>query len=523
MKIRQLPALLILFVFACAPAPKEPESLGIHPEITIAEIHMAYEEGNYNSENLTKFYLDRIEEISFNGPKLNAVITVNPEALDIARELDSLWQAGVKKGPLHGIPIILKDNIDTGDGMPNTAGARPMANSIPRNDSPLAAQLREAGAIILAKANLSEWANFHSVGSSSGWSGLGGQTKNPYDITRNPCGSSAGSGVAVAANLCVVAIGTETNGSIVCPSNMNGIVGIKPTVGLISRTGIIPISFTQDSGGPMARTLTDAVITLGTLTDEDPADSKTQQEGREALTDYTQYLKANGLQGKRIGYMKIDLRPGDPTTDRMEEAVAELRELGAEIIEIDNYLTREAYSASSTVLNYEFKDGLNKYLESLGEDRSVRDLDDLIEQTLADSVEMYYHNHERMKRTQDLGDLTTPEYLEALETAQRLSREEGMDKVMVENNLDAIVALTRGPAWKTDLVNKDNGGSGSSSPSAIAGYPIITVPMGQVYDLPVGISFFGKAWSEPTLIEIAYNYEQATRHRYTPEYINGLH
>ena len=523
----KLQALIILsagLLLSCqAPKTEQTSEPLVHDEITIAEIHQAYTNGDFNSEELTSFYLNRIDEISFNGPKLNAIITVNPNATAIAMELDSLWDAGVKKGPLHGIPVILKDNIDTGDGMPNTAGARPMANSRPKNDSPLAAQLREAGAIILAKANLSEWANFHSIGSSSGWSGIGGQTKNPYDITRNPCGSSSGSGVAVAANLCVIAIGTETNGSIVCPSNMNGIVGIKPTVGLISRSGIIPISFTQDSGGPMARTLTDAVITLGTLTDEDPTDSKTTQEGRVAETDYTPFLKAEGLQGKRLGYMKINLRPGDPTLKRMEEAIATLEELGAEVIEVDNYLSREARVAQGTVLDYEFKDGINKYLESLGEDRPAEDLNDLIAQIEADTVEMFYHNHERMKSPAELGDLTTPEYLEALETARRLSQEEGTDKVLKEHNLDAIIAITRGPAWKTDLVNKDNGGSGSSSPSAIAGYPIITVPMGQVYDLPVGISFFGTAWSEPTLIEIAYNYEQATNYRYTPKYHNGIH
>jgi amidase len=512
----------IAFGLACSTTEKEQApTLDIPDEITIAEIHAAYEAGEYTAKELTQFYLDRIEAISTNGPALNAIIMVNPYALTIAEELDKEYAEGSLRGPLHGIPVILKDNIDTGDGMSTTAGARPMANSMPLKDSPLAAQLRSAGAIILAKANLSEWANFHSQGSSSGWSGLGGQTKNPYDLTRNPCGSSAGSGVAVSANLCVIAIGTETNGSIVCPANMNGVIGIKPTVGLISRTGIVPISFTQDSGGPMARTLTDAVITLGALTDEDNDDAKTLQEGRKAESDYTKYLKAEGLEGKRIGYMKVDYNDADPTQLAMNTALDDLRELGAEIIELDEVVSRDAGGASYQVMLYEFKDGLNKYLESLGDNRPVKDLEDLIEQTFADSIEMQYHNHALLKIAQEKGDLSSEDYLEALEKAQRLSREEGMDKTMDEHNLDAIVAITRGPAWKTDLIDKDNSGRGSSSPSAISGYPIITVPMGDVFGLPIGISIFGRAWSEPTLIEIAYNYEQATNHRITPEFKSG--
>jgi amidase len=381
------------------------KSLDISEEITIGDIQQAFKNGDYTIMELTQYYLDRIDKISINGPALNAVITINPDAIEIARQLDIDMQNGNMRGPLHGIPVILKDNIDTGDKMPCTAGARAMKDSYPSEDGPLAAQLRKAGAVILGKANLSEWANFHSSYSSSGWSGLGGQTKNPYDITRNPCGSSSGSGVAVAANLCVIAIGTETNGSIVCPSNNNGIIGIKPTVGLISRTGIIPISFTQDTGGPMARTVKDAAICLGALTDTDPLDSKTLAEERTAYTDYTQFLKTDGISGKRIGYFKSALRDHVRLTRVMEEAVNYFKEQGATIIELDQIISREARDNSYQVLLYEFKAGMNKYFEGLGEDAPVKDLEDLIEKTFADSVEMRYFDHMELKNAQSKGNL----------------------------------------------------------------------------------------------------------------------
>ena len=518
--------LIAFFTFTCVSCNQEvitekETSLNISDEITIEDIHAAYKNGEYTSAQLTQFYLDRIDAISFSGPQLNAVITVNPDAIAIANALDKEFADGNIRGPLHGIPMLLKDNINTGDEMPCTAGALAMKDSYPLEDSPLAAQLRAAGAIILGKANLSEWANFHSNISSSGWSGLGGQTKNPYDLTRNPCGSSAGSGAAVAANLCVIAIGTETNGSIVCPSTSNGLVGIKPTVGLVSRTGIIPISFTQDTGGPMARTVRDAVICLGTLTAIDESDSKTLDPARVAYQDYTQFLKLGSLEGKRIGVWRGPNGDNVRVAELMDNAEAYFESQGAELVEVERILPSGTGGDSYQVLLYEFKDGLNKYFSALGPNAKVKSLEDLIEKTFADSIEMRYHDHELLKAAQEKGDLESDEYKEALANALRKSREEGMDKVMDENNLDAIIAVTGSPAWKTDLTNGDNFSISSSSPAAISGYPNITVPMGNIDGLPVGLSIFGKAWTEGKLIEIAYNFEQGTNHRITPQYLTG--
>jgi amidase len=516
--------LLALFV-ACVTREDQPTGKGIEisDEITIDEIQQQFTRGELTVTQLTAFYLDRINKLSFEGPQLNAVITVNPDALDIAAQLDQELQSGNSRGALFGIPILLKDNVDTGDKMPCTAGARVMKASFPSQDSPLAAQLREAGAVILGKANLSEWANFHSNHSSSGWSGLGGQVKNPYDLTRNPCGSSSGSAVAVSANLCVVAIGTETNGSIVCPANNNGIAGIKPTVGLVSRRGIIPISFSQDTGGPMARTLKDAAICLGALTAADSLDSKTMEAGRKAYDDYTQFLRADGIRGKRIGFYKKPLGDRVQVEKVMTEAIDFLRAQGATLVEVEEVLDPEGRSASFQVLLYEFKDGLNKYFQHLGSAAPVKDLEDLIARTFADSIEMKYHDHELLKLAQSKGDLNSKEYQEALAKMLRLSRAEGIDKVMDEHQLDAIIAPTGSPAWKTDFITGDNYHIGSSSPAAIAGYPNITVPMGEMYGLPLGLSFFGRAWSEPVLLEIAYGFEQGTKHRITPKYLNGQH
>lgn len=518
-----MPFIIIILANSCESSLEKSAKkvLIIHEEITIDEIKNAYANRAFSIQDLTQFYLDRIESLSFNGPRLNAVITVNPDALIIAAQLDDEMQNGIIRGPLHGIPVLLKDNIDTADKMPCTAGARPMKASYPLQDSPLAAQLRAAGAVILGKANLSEWANFHSSYSSSGWSGLGGQTKNPYDITRNPCGSSSGSGVAVASNLCVIAIGTETNGSIVCPSNNNGIVGIKPTVGLISRRGIIPISFSQDTGGPMARNVKDAAISLGTLTAIDTLDSSTLSQGRVAFKDYTQFLNADGIKGKIIGYWKSPLGNHVRMTKVMEEAVTYFKSKGATIIELDQIMDRKAGEYSSTVMSYEFKDGLNKYFMSLGPNAMVKDLEGLIKKTISDSIEMHYHDHERMKTAQSKESLDSDEYQEALKLMRTLTREEGIDKIMDEHHLDAIIAPTGSPAWKTDLTNGDNFGIFSSSPAAIAGYPNITVPMGDIDGLPVGLSIFGRAWSEPVLLEIAYSYEQGTKKRFTPKYIGA--
>lgn len=497
---------------------KSKMTINLSEEISISEIQEAYRTKAYSITDVTQFYLARIEEYSF----LNAVITVNPDAMLIAQKLEEDYNSGKIKGPLHGIPILLKDNIDTSDKMPCTVGANSMRNSYPLLDSAVAAQLKRAGAIIIGKANLSEWANFHSNQSSSGWSAVGGQTNNPYDVTRNPCGSSAGSGVAVAANLCVIAIGTETNGSIVCPSNNNGVVGIKPTVGLISRTGIVPISWTQDTSGPMARSVEDAAICLGALIFSDPRDKMTQAEGRVFHKDYTPFLDPKGLSGKRIGVHRAALGDRAAETKVFEEAIAFMKTAGAEIIEIEEVIADDTGKHSFQVLLYEFKDGLNKYFKSLGPESPVKSLDDLIKQTFADEEEMRYHDHMLLKTANAKGDLSEKEYLEAKETMLKQSREEGIDKVMNESKLDAIVMPTGGPAWKTDIIVKDNfGGIFSSSPAAISGYPSITVPMGNIEGLPLGISFVGKAWTEDKLIAIAYSFEQGTKHRITPTYKNA--
>ena len=515
--------LLFIFSFSCNSPNTNRSSnvLDIHDEITIDEIQNAYANDEYTIKELTHFYLDRIESLSFEGPELNAVITINPDAMEIAAQLDDELRNGNIRGPLHGIPVLLKDNIDTGDKMPCTAGSRAMKESYPPKDSPLAAQLKMAGAVILGKANLSEWANFHSTTSSSGWSGLGGQTKNPYDLYRNPCGSSSGSAVAVAANLCVIAIGSETDGSIVCPANNNGIVGIKPTVGLISRSGIIPISFSHDTGGPMARNIKDAAICLGALTAVDSLDSKTLAPGRISHKDYTQFLNPNGIKGKRIGFWKTPLNGYEKVTDVMKETVAFFESQGATIIELDQIIDSTALDHSYNVMLFEFKDGLNKYLRNLGSAVQVRDLEDLIDKTFADSIEMEYHNHDLFTIAQSKGNLNSEDYQKSLETMLQLSRAEGIDKIMDVYDLDAIITPAGGPAWKTDLINGDSFGVYSASPAAIAGYPNIVVPMGQINGLPVGLSIFGRAWSEPLLLEIAYSYEQGTNKRFTPKYIHA--
>jgi amidase len=487
-------------------------------ELTIDQLRQAYAGGAVTIPQVVRIYLDRIEAIDRGGPELNSVIAINPDAMEIARQQQQELEAGRSLGPLHGIPVLVKDNIDTRDGMPNTAGSRALAGSFPERDAHIVAQLRQAGAIILGKTNLSEWANFRAMLSSSGWSGHGGQTRNPYDPDRNPCGSSSGSGVAVAANLCMLAIGTETNGSIVCPSNNNGIVGIKPTVGLLSRSGIIPISFTQDTPGPMARTVTDAVIGLGAMTGTDTSDRMTMSAQNHASTDYTPYLKADGLSGKRIGLIRPSMGFHPKVDALVAETVEILKSRGAEVVEVDFSLTSGTEDASFQVLLYEFKDGLNRYLSSLGESAPVKDLAAIIEFNKRDSLEMKYFDQSILEMAQEKGDLTSPEYLEALSAMQKASREEGIDRVMDQYRLDALMAPTGSPAWMTDRVNGDHYMGGSSSFAAIAGYPNLSVPMGFIDGLPVGISFFGKAWSEPVLIEIAFGYEQAHTARRPPQF-----
>ncbi|MCX6335505.1 MAG: amidase [Bacteroidia bacterium] len=488
-------------------------------EMTISELQQGYRDEKYSITDVVSAYLDRIIAIDINGPSLNSVIKINPDAMKIAGELDREMAEGKIRGPLHGVPVILKDNINTEDNMPTTAGATALRDSYAATDSYIAGKLREAGAVIIAKANLSEWANFRASLSSSGWSGVGGQTRNPYVLDRNPCGSSSGSGVAVSANLCMVAIGTETDGSIVCPSNNNGIVGIKPTVGLLSRSGIIPISFTQDTPGPMSRTVEDAAICLGAMTGMDPNDLKTLSSDGKYLTDYTKFLKAGGLKGKRIGIVKNSGGYSDKIDTLMVQAIKKMASLGAELVEVEAPAAKEYSDAEFQVLLYEFKDGLNKYLGGLGENATVKNLKELIEFNKKDSIELRYFDQKILIESEKKGDLNSAEYLGALEKSQNVTGKEFIDKTMNVNRLDALIAPTGSPAWKTDLINGDHHIGESSSLAAIPGYPAITVPMGFIDDLPVGITFFGKAWSEPVLIEIAYSYEQATRHRKAPGYM----
>ena len=488
-------------------------------EMDIAGLQEGYANGTFTITQVVQAYLNRIEAIDKEGPTLNSVIMVNPDALHIARELDKELAAGRSRGPMHGVPVLLKDNIDTHDNMPCTAGSRALMNSFPLQDSHVAKKLREAGAVILGKTNLSEWANFRGEMSTSGWSGLGGQTLNPYVLQRNPCGSSSGSGAAIAANLAMVAIGTETNGSIVCPSHANGIVGIKPTVGLVSRSGIIPIAYSLDIAGPMARTVADAAITLGALTGVDPQDATTYQSMEHAHRDYTQFLDANALEGKRIGFYRAPMGRNVKVDTLMHIALDHMRSQGAEIIEIDIISASNTGTHAFQVMLYEYKEGLNRYFQSLGPDAPIKNLDELIAFNRHDSISLLHFNQRYLEMANEKGDLTDPAYLEALAAMHYGSREQGIDRVMEEHQLDAMVAPTGSPAWFTDWVNGDSFQLGSSSPAAHAGYPNITVPMGFVDELPVGISFFGRAWSEPVLIGIAYAFEQGTRHRKPPGFL----
>ena len=489
-------------------------------EITISQIQHGYADGTYTIRQIVQLYLDRIKAIDQNGPKLNAIIMINPDAMQIADSLDKELTSGHSRGALYGIPVILKDNIDTHDKMPCTAGSRILKDSYPLQDSWVARKLREAGAVILGKANLSEWANYRASFSSSGWSGIGGQTNNPYVLDRNPCGSSSGSAVAVSANLCAVAIGTETWGSIICPSNANGIVGIKPTVGLWSRAGIVPISYTQDTAGPMARTVKDAAILLGAVTGVDSSDQKTLAGNGKFYPDYTQFLKTDGLKDKRIGYLKSNEGKHFKDDTLMHQAVRYLRNHGAEIVELDQIVEGTPYTNSYDVMAYEFKDGLKKYFARFGENAKVKTLKDVIDKTLADSLEMIHFDVQVMEEAQEKSDLDSKEYRDAVINMLKAYREKGIDKIMDENHLDAIIAPSGGPAWKTDLINGDNFMLSSSVYAALSGYPNINVPIGFIDDVPVGMCIFGRAWSEPVLIEIAYAYEQGTHHRKAPEFIN---
>ncbi|MFN7994641.1 MAG: amidase [Bryobacteraceae bacterium] len=474
-------------------------------EATIDLLRKRMAEGSLTSQSLTKLYLERIAAIDKRGPELNAVIELNPDALAIAAALDKERKAKGARGPLHGLPVLIKDNIDTADRMMTTAGSLALLGSMASRDSAVAERLRAAGAVLLGKTNLSEWANMRSSHSTSGWSGRGGQTRNPYALDRNPCGSSSGSGAAVSANLCVAAIGTETDGSIVCPSTTNGIVGIKPTLGLIPATGIIPIAHSQDTAGPMARTVADAALLLGALTG----------------IDYSGSLDPKGLKGARIGVARDKFFGFHEKTDQiMEAAIQEVKRGGAEIVDPADVPNLDKYGDSeSEVLLYEFKADLSAYLGALGPKAPVHSMQEVIDfNERHRDREMPYFGQDLMIKAQAKGPLTTQAYLDALEKNHRLSRTEGIDAVMNQYHLDALIAPTGGPAWCTDLVNGDHGLGGCSSPAAVAGYPHITVPAGFVVGLPVGLSFFGTANSERVLIKLAYAFEQATRHRKAPQF-----
>jgi amidase len=495
-------------------------------ETTIADLQAAMAAGRMTARSITQLYLDRIAELDRKGPTLRHVIEINPDAQAIADSLDQERKAGRVRGPLHGVPILLKDNIDTADKMTTTAGSLALEGSIAAKDAFIAAKLRAAGAIFLGKANLSEWANFRSTHSTSGWSGRGGQAKNPYVLDRNPCGSSSGSGGAVAANLCAAAIGTETDGSIVCPSSANGIVGIKPTLGLLSRSGIIPIAHSQDTAGPMSRTLRDAVIMLGILAGPDPADPATMaSRSRGQITDYTKYLDPNGLRGARIGIPRAKFYGYSDVTDKaINDAIAVMKAQGAVIVDPANIETAGKFDDSEfDVLLYEFKADLNNYLASLGPKAPVKSLQEIIAFNDAHKdQEMPWFGQEIMIQAQAKGPLSEKKYRDNLAKDLKMSRTDGIDATMNKYKLDALVAPTGGPAWPTDLINGDHFTGGSSTPAAVAGYPNINVPAGFSHNLPIGISFFGRAYSEPTLIKIAYAYEQATKHRKPPTFIPTL-
>ena len=511
--------------------------------LSLLEIQAQMQTGGITAHTLVESYLARIEAIDRNGPRLNSVIELNPDALAIADALDKERRDIGPRGPMHGIPILLKENIDTVDRMMTTAGSLALEGSIAPQDAFLVQQLRAAGAVILGKANLSEWANFRSSRSSSGWSSRGGLTRNPYALDRSGCGSSTGSAVAVAAGLCAAAVGTETDGSITCPAAINGIVGLKPTVGLVSRSGIIPISHSQDTAGPLTATVADAAIVLSALVGVDARDPATlaignrfsvigdrssegsdkagESDHRSPITEYTQFLDPNGLRGARLGVARQYFGKHPQADAIMEASLDVMRRLGADVVDLAAPLPDDEFGeAELEVLLYEFKAGLNAYLTGLGPSGPIRSLEEIIAFNERHSERtMPYFGQERMLAAQTKGPLTEETYLKAREECLRLSRAEGIDKALAEQKLDAIVAPTTGPAWLIDLVNGDHYSGSCTSPAAVAGYPHITVPAGFVFGLPVGLSFFASAWQEPMLIKLAYAFEQASQARQAPRFL----
>lgn len=487
-------------------------------EASVAELQAAMSSGQLSSESLVRAYLSRIRALDQNGARLNAVIETNPDALAIARELDRERKRQGVRGPLHGIPVLLKDNIATADKMQTTAGSLALVDIKPNKDATIATRLRDAGAVILGKTNLSEWANFRSTRSTSGWSSRGGLTKNPYALDRNTSGSSSGSAVAAAASLAALTVGTETDGSIVSPASANGVVGFKPTLGLVSRSGIIPIAHSQDTAGPITRTVADAAALLTVLASVDTRDLATRDAGAHRQ-DYTLALQADGLKGKRLGVVRNRFGGrNDLASAVVERALQVLRAQGATLVDIPEVPNADKFGQSEyEVLLYEFKTDLAAYFAEFTSGSSIKTLADLIAYNEKNRAKvMPYFEQEQFLRAEAKGPLTDKAYLDALATNLRLTREEGIDKVLKEHNLDALVAPTSAPAWLTDFIRGDNSGASFSSPAAVAGYPHITVPAGFVQGLPVGISFVGTAWSEPTLFAIAYAYERASRARQIP-------
>jgi len=490
-------------------------------EITLGELQDGMASGRWTARSIAEGYLGRIDALDKRGPAINAIIELNPEALAIADAMDRERKAGHVRGPLHGIPVLIKDNIDTADRMATSAGSLALAENHAARDAFVAARLREAGAVILGKTNLSEWANFRSTHSTSGWSGRGGLTKNPYVLDRNACGSSSGTGSAIAANLAAIGIGTETDGSVVCPSSASGLVGIKPTLGLISRAGIIPIAHSQDTSGPMARTVRDAAILLGILTGADERDPVTVSSRTKGHSDYTRFLDAGGLKGARIGVARQYFGFNDATDKLMKEAIELIKSLGATIVDPANIKTNGKFDATENdVLQYEFKTDLNTYLASAPAAVKSRTLADLIKFNEEHRAqEMPFFGQEIFEQSEKRGPLTEKKYRDALAKNHRLARTEGIDATLAKHKVDAIIAPTGGPVWATDLVNGDHFTGGYSSASAVAGYPHITVPAGLAFGLPVGLSFFGGAWSEPALIKFAYAFEQGSKARQKPRFL----
>jgi amidase len=493
-------------------------------EITVAELQDGMKSGQFTARSLVEKYSARIDEIDKHGPSINAIIERNPDAFSIAEALDQERKTKGPRGPMHGVPVLIKDNIDTADKMMTTAGSLALVGSKPLQDSFVARKLRSAGAVILGKTNLSEWANIRSSHSTSGWSGRGGLTKNPYVLDRNPCGSSSGTGSGISANFAAVGIGTETDGSIVCPSSSNGLAGIKPTVGLISRNGIIPISHTQDSAGPMCRTVHDAATLLGVLTGVDPADPATAASAGKSYTDYTQFCDPNGLKGARIGVARKYFGFSDPVDALMEQALEVMKTNGATLVDPADIETLGKFDESElSVFMYELKADLNAYLARLGPNPPVRTLKDIIDFNERNKQkEMPYFGQDLFIKAEAKGPLTEKTYLDTIEKNHQLARTEGIDATMDKYHLDAIVAPTGGPAWLTDLINGDHFAGGSSNAAAVAGYPNINVTAGSIFGLPVGISFFGRAWSEPTLIRLAFSFEQATKARQAPRFLSTI-